>query len=153
MSLNILSTLFFNSCRIEIFAFLSGNFSVFQFINFFCGNICCRDIVVILAIVDDDDRTWRRVSMPKESDRVGVGRNAVKLSFTILAAALSLGVSRASSHRSKTDNRSGYSGAVVLFSATTPSVAGGLKELSAFPSRSSPQQLTDLFSRFCAASW
>lgn len=66
------------------------------------------------------------------SDRVGVGQNAVKLSFTILAAALSLNVSRASSHRSKTDNRFGYNGEE-LFSATMSSVATGLKEPFANP--------------------
>lgn len=61
--------------------------------------------------------------------------NAVKLSFTILAAAaLSLDVSHASSHRSKTDNRSGYilrRGSIQ--SATTSSVASGLKTVRPLP--------------------
>lgn len=61
--------------------------------------------------------------------------NAVKLSFTILAAvALSLDVSRASSHRSKTDNRSGYilrRGSIQ--SATASSVASGLKAVRLLP--------------------
>jgi len=74
-------------------------------------------------------------------ERTAVGRDAVKLSFTILAAALSLGASRASSHRSKTDNRSGYNGEA-LFSIVAPSVSVGLKESSS----SSPPLLLLLIS-------
>lgn len=81
---------------------------------FFFRNIWCTYDAVATLDTAIDKRCPQfapRSQTSKESvgARLGAGRNPVKLSFTILAAALSLGVSRASSHRSKTDNRSGYS--------------------------------------------
>lgn len=115
-----------------------------------------KNTIATLHPTDNSGRISRRVLASKGSaDRVGVGQDAVKLSFMILAAALSLGVSRASSHRSKTDNRPGYSGEA-LFSITTPSVAVGLKESSVssypLPRSNSFRQLTHLFARFCATA-
>lgn len=83
----------------------------FLFVNT-CGTLL-NTIAVSLMVTATlrGSRVRSREKTGKDlGDRVGVTLDtAVKLSFTILAV-LSLGVSRASSHRSKTDNRSGYNG-------------------------------------------
>jgi len=90
-------------------------------------------------------------------DRTGVGRDAVKLSFTILAAALSLALALVALRRTDRKPITGLDITAKRYSASRRP-ASPLDQRSRLPSRSllsSPpllRQLANLFARFCRMS-